>query len=150
MKDLLNFLKSQKLLVVACRDGEDIWVANLYYGIDDSFKIYFVSPETAKHSQYILKNPQVAFSIAWFDTNNHRNRKAVQGLGTCRLAQNEEEITSGVKLHNQNFPEFSQRITIDWIHNNDFRSRIWIVEPSYMKHWNDELYGEKETEEFTF
>lgn len=150
MEDLLGFLKSQKLIVIASRDSNEIWVANVYYGIDDDFKIYFVSPENTKHSQHILKNPQIAFSIAWFDPGNHRNRKAVQGLGICRLAKNKEEIVKGVRLHNQNFPEFAQRITVDWIHNNEFKSRIYVIESGYMKHWNDERYGDKEIEEFTF
>ena len=150
MDNLLKFIKSQKLMVIASHGEKYIWVANVYYGIDDNFKFYFVSPEDTKHSQQILKNPKIAFSVVWFDPANHKNRKAVQGLGSCRLAQNEEEMAKGVQLHNYNFPEFAQRITVEWIHANEFESRIWVVEPSYMKYWDDELYGEKETEEFSF
>lgn len=148
MNNLLDFLKSQGLLVIASHDSGDIWIANVYYGIDDDFKIYFVSPEDAKHSQQILKNPKVAFSVAWFDPSNHKNRKAVQGLGICRPAKNDGEIEIGVQLHNRNFPEFKERITIDWVHTNEFKSRVWVIDPTYIKHWNDELYGEGEIKEF--
>ncbi|MBI2121618.1 MAG: pyridoxamine 5'-phosphate oxidase family protein [Candidatus Sungbacteria bacterium] len=150
MNKLLDFLRSQKLLVVACHDKDDIWIANVYFGVDDNFKIYFISPENTKHSQLIAENPAVAFSVAWFNPNNHKDRKAIQGLGVCRPAKTEEEIAEGVRLHNHNFPEFKNKITVEWIHTNEYKSRVWIIEPSYMKYWDDELYGDKETEEFKF
>lgn len=147
---LLKFIKSQKLMVIASSNGEDVWVANVYYGIDDKVMIYFISPEDNRHSKMILKNPKIAFSIAWFDANNHKNRKAIQGVGICRPAENEEEIKIGVRLHNQNFPEFKERITVDWIHNNEWGSKVWVLKPTYIKYWDDELYGDDETEEFNF
>lgn len=150
MEKLLDFLKSQKLMVIASRNDADLWVTNVYYGIDLNFKIYFISPEEAKHSRQILKNPNIAFSVAWFNPSNHGDRKAVQGLGVCHFTKNEEEIARGVQLHNKNFPEFSEKITVDWIHANEWKSHVWVVEPTYMKFWNDELYGSDETREFSF
>lgn len=149
MEKPLKFIKDQKLIVIASRDEKDVWVANVYFGVDEKATIYFISPEDNKHSKMILKNPNVAFSIAWFDPNNHMNRKAVQGLGVCRPAENEDEIETGVQLHNQNFPEFKKRITVEWIHNNEWGSKVWVLKPSYMKYWDDEIYGDDETEEFT-
>ena len=146
-KELLDFFKSQKLMAVASGEG-GVWIANVYYGIDDDFKLYFISPTDTKHSRQILKNPRIAFSVAWYDPKNPGNRKAVQGLGTCRLADSTEEIIKGVQLHNQSFPEFASTITVQWIRQNESDSRVWAVEPSYIKFWNDELYGEEETEEF--
>lgn len=148
MREPLQFIQSQKLMVIATSDKENIWVANIYFGCDSLGVIYFISPEDTKHSQMILKRPNVAFSIAWFDPKNHENRKAVQGLGMCRVAKNEEEIATGVKLHNQNFPEFKERITTQWIHDNEWGSRVWVLEPTYIKYWDDELYGADETKEF--
>ncbi|HEY4486504.1 MAG TPA: pyridoxamine 5'-phosphate oxidase family protein [Candidatus Paceibacterota bacterium] len=150
MEKLLEFIKNQKLLVLASHGEKDVWVANVYFGADEKGVMYFVSPENTKHSQMILKNPNVAFSIAWFDPSNHRNRKAVQGLGVCRLAENEEEIKMGVKLHNQNFPEFKERIMVEWIHNNEWGSKVWVLKPSYMKYWDDEIFGDDGSGEFSF
>ncbi len=137
-------------MVVASHDEKDVWVANVYFGVDDEATIYFISPADSRHSKMILKNPNIAFSIAWFDPNNHQNRKAVQGLGGCRPAYSEEEIKIGVKLHNQNFPEFKQLITPAWVHNNEWGSKVWVLKPSYMKYWDDEIYGDDESEEFRF
>jgi len=148
MEKAIEFLKNKKLLVIASHNNNEVWIANVYFGIDEKGQIYFISPEDNRHSKMILKNPKVAFSVAWFDENNHKNRKAIQGLGTCRRAQNEEEIINGVKLHNQNFPEFKERITVEWIHTNEWGSRVWVLQPTYMKYWDDEIYGDNESKEF--
>ncbi len=148
MQQVLNWLKTQKVMVIASQDNGEVWVANVYFGVDDDFKIYFISSESAKHSQQILKNPKIAFSIPWYDPTNHKNRKAVQGQGVCRVAANDEEIAKGVQLHNQNFPEFANRITVEWVNTNEYESHVWVIEPSYIKHWNDEAYGDDESEEF--
>jgi len=135
-------------MVIASSSDKDVWVANVYIGVDEKGLIYFISPQDNKHSKMILKNPKVAFSIAWFDPKNHKNRKAVQGLGTCRPVEKEKEIAAGVMLHNQNFPEFKERITIKWIYNNKWGAKVWILKPNYMKYWDDEIYGSNESEEF--
>lgn len=121
MKELFDFLKSQKVVSIATQDSGSPWIANVYYGIDEDFKFYFISSKESKHSQHILKNPSIAFSVCWFDPHNHKNRKAVQGLGTCRLAQSEEEVARGVTVYNQNFPESTGVITIEWIQTNEFQ-----------------------------
>ncbi|MDO8571780.1 MAG: pyridoxamine 5'-phosphate oxidase family protein [bacterium] len=146
----LLFIKGQKLVVIATADTTGPWVANVYYGVDDRGVLYFISGDGAKHSQMIVKDSRVAFSIAWFDANNHKDRKAIQGLGICRPAKDAEEIATGVRLHNENFPEFKERITVDWVHTNEWGSKVWVLTPTYMKYWNDELYGEDESKEFTF
>jgi uncharacterized protein YhbP (UPF0306 family) len=50
MEKLLEFIQSQKLMVVACHSEKDVWVANTYIGVDEKGTIYFISPEDTKHS----------------------------------------------------------------------------------------------------
>lgn len=150
MEKPLKFIKNQKLMTIASRDEKDIWVANVYFAVDGKAIIYFISPEDAKHSKMILKNHNVAFSIAWFDSNNHKNRKGVQGLGVCYTAKNPLEIASGVKLLNKNFPDLRDVLTVKWITENIWNSKVWVLRPTYMKYWDDEVYGDDENEEFTF
>jgi uncharacterized protein YhbP (UPF0306 family) len=149
MDKLLDFLQSQKLLIIATASMEP-WICNVFYGIDDKFKFYFISGKETKHSRHILNNSIIAFSVAWYNPNDHTDRKAVQGKGLCRPAKNDQEIEKGVQLHNKNFPEFAGRITADWIKDTSHDSQVWVVEPRYIKFWNDELYGDEETKEFTF
>lgn len=98
----------------------------------------------------ILENPTVAFSAVWFEKGNHKNRKGIQGLGICRLAETRNDIEMGVKLHNQNFPEFKNKITVEWIHSNEWGSSVWILKPASIKYWDDELYEDDESKEFIF
>lgn len=146
---LLAFLKSQQLLVVGTL-AEEQWITNVFYGIDDDFKIYFVSDSERTHSQHILQNPIVTFSTVWFDPANHEDRKGVQGRGVCRKAENTKDIENGVSLHNKLFPEFKARITPDYISSAENKSHIWIIEPKLIKFWDDELYKDKQWEEFIF
>ena len=150
MEKLLQFIQSQKLMALACHNGKDLWIANLYIGVDEKGTIYFISPEDTKHGQMILKNPNIAFSIAWFDPKNHKNRKAVQGLGACRPAKNPAEIAAGIKLLYKNFPDLRDILTVKWIMTNAWGSKIWVLKPNYMKYWDDEIYGNNESKEFHF
>jgi len=145
---LLDFLKSQKFLVIASHDGE-LWISNVFYGIDDDFTIYFVSGEGERHSKQILESPNVAFSTVWYDDQDHTNRKGVQGVGQCFLAEDDREIETGTKLHNENFPEFAHRIGLEYIKSDKNQAAVWTINPSYIKYWDDELYGDDQTEEFS-
>lgn len=149
MKKPVKFIKSQKMMTIASRDEKDIWIANVYIGIDENATIYFISPQNTKHSQMILKNPNIAFSIAWFDSKNHKNRKGVQGLGVCCPAKNSTEIAVGIKLLYKNFPDLRDTLTVKWVTTNIWGSKIWVLKPTYMKYWDDEIYGDDESEEFT-
>lgn len=149
IKAPLKFIKSQKLMTIASQSKKDVWIANVYIATDEKANIYFISPKKTKHSQMILKNPNIAFSIAWFDNKNHKNRKSIQGLGACRPAKNSIEIATGIKLLYKKFPDLRSILTLKWIMTNAFDSKIWVLKPTYMKYWDDEIYGDDESEEFT-
>lgn len=144
----LKFIKHQKLMVIASCNKDDIWIANVYFGVDERATLYFISSKDTKHSQMILKNPKIAFSIAWFDPGNHKNRKAIQGIGVCRPAKNPTEIARGTKLLYDKFPDLRDMLTFKWIMENAWDSKIWVLKPNYMKYRDDELYGDDESKEF--
>jgi uncharacterized protein YhbP (UPF0306 family) len=146
---LLDFLRSQRAMAVASVD-EKPWITNVFYGVDDNLMIYFISNEKTIHSQQILNNPHVAFSVVWFNPKNHKDRVGVQGQGTCSIATDDAHISKGVELHNKLYPEFANRITVDWVKSTDNLSHVWIIKPSRIKFWNDGLYGQDESKEFTF
>ncbi len=147
MEKLLQFLKGQKILSIASRTVEDIWIANVYYSTNNTEKIYFISSTDSKHSQMILKNPKIAFSVTWADPKNNKNRKGVQGLGVCSEA-NILETSEGIKLMYENFPDLRDILTFEWIKTNAWNTKVWIIQPSYIKYFDDEIYGDNESEEF--
>lgn len=150
MDELTQFLKSQRLMTLATCTQNGPWVANVFYGVGKDLRLYFISSEVALHSISILKDAQVAFNIAWYEHHNHKNRKAIQGQGVCQIATDAHDISVGVQLHNSLYPEFSTRITVEWINNIDNKSHVWFIDPQYIKYWDDELYGATETKEFEF
>ena len=150
MSNALKFLRSQKLMAIACHNGAEIWIANVYFGADEDGTIYFVSAKDTKHSKLISENPHVAFSVAWSDPTNASNRKGIQGVGVCKSTNNIIEITTGVKAIHESVPDMRKLITVDWVLNNAWDSKIWVLKPSFLKYWDDELYGKDESQEFAF
>ena len=150
-KELIEFLKSQKLLVLSTvdKDGEP-WVSNVYYSVDGEFNLFFVSPADTKHIEHLEHNPKVAFSIAWFDPDNLVDRKGIQGQGTCERIIEPKEMMSLLKNHAKYFPLWRDLITYENIKNRIIQSKPYLIKPSYIKFWNDELYGKEGTKEFTF
>lgn len=142
------FMKRQKVLSFACRSGSGIWMANVYVGVDDKGLMYFVSPKSAKHSRLVEKNPVIAFSFAWFDPADLENRKGIQGQGICRQARGPKEMLVGLTALTKNFPTFRKTITIKWLKDNAWGSRLWVIKPTYLKYWDDELFGDGEAQEF--
>jgi uncharacterized protein YhbP (UPF0306 family) len=147
-KELLDFLKSQRIMTIASAEG-GLWLATVYYGIAEDERMFFVSPKQARHSQQILQNPNIAFAVAWYDMESPGNRKAVQGLGACVMAKDERDIRMGVQLHNHNFPQFAHELTPEYVLHNTEGTSVWMIAPTYIKFWNDELYGTQQTQEFT-
>lgn len=150
MKHLIHFLQKQQALTLATSEAGETWVANVYFGADDKGTMYFISPKDSKHSRMILANPRVAFGMAWFDPQNHKNRKGVQGVGECRVAKNPVEIAAGIKILYKNFPDLRDMLTVKWIANNAWGTKVWVLRPTFIKYWDDEVYGDDESEEFTF
>lgn len=142
MDELFAFLRSQQLLTIATHNGKTPWTANAFYCVDENKHLYFISSKETNHMQHILKDPEMAFNIAWYNPNDHTDRKAIQGRGLCYQAKSEKEIARGVHLHNQRYPEFAEKITVDWITDTDNDSCVWVIKPRYVKFWNDTLFGE--------
>ena len=95
------------------------------------------------------KNPEIAFATAWFDISDHSNRKGIQGLGTCVVVSDVKKIAEGIALMNKSFPDLKKTITLEWVLTNIWKSKMWMIMPSYIKHWDDAMYGEDQFKEFT-
>jgi uncharacterized protein YhbP (UPF0306 family) len=147
MTHVTAFLVSQQIVALATQDAHAPWVANLYYASDDSGKFYVVSPESSRHCQHVLKNPQVAFAVAWANPSNPEDRKGIQGTGAARLAAS-DEVAYGLALYGKKFPALAGEMTPEWIRTNKYGSRLWVVTPTYLKYWDDALYGDEESKEF--
>ena len=149
MDELTQFLQTQKILQIAPQSDEP-WIANVLMGCNSPKKLYFVGSPATRYGQLLTENKRLAFATAWHQQDNHLDRKGIQGTGTAHFSTDETEIVEGVTLHNQKYPEFAERITTDWVKENERGSGVWVITPDYIKFWNDELYGQDGSKEFTF
>lgn len=147
-KEVIEFLNNQKLLSIATINNELPWIFNVYYSIDKDFNIYFVSPESNNHSKHIKLNSNVSFTSVWFDNSNLDNRKSIQGRGVCSKVTNIKDVTHALRIHLKKYPEWSQFINLNNILNKVIESRVYVIKPTYIKYWDDELYGEEGIKEF--
>lgn len=148
-EQLLAFLQSQKVLILASQ-GEETWVTNVFYVIDPQFTVYFVSDAETKHSRHIQENPHVAYSVVTYDEDDLTNRKAIQGLGTCAIVEDLDELQRAIALHNKEYPDVKEYVTKDFITSSENTSHVWKVTPTFMKYWDDEVLGEDQVKEFVF
>jgi len=93
----------------------------VYFRIDSELTIYFVGGAEAKHSQHIIQNPRPAVTT----------RKAIQGRGDCRIAKG-DDVVKGIALHNENFPQFKDRLTVEYILSEDNKSNAWVIKPVFI------------------
>src|SRR3989339_611589 len=99
MQNALNeFLNSQKLLSLSTLDEQGgPWLCSLYFGVDDSFNLFWVSSEDTRHSKYIKNNSQVAFNVAWFNPSDDEDIVSVQGIGNARKVTHLKEAINCAK-----------------------------------------------------
>lgn len=150
-KELIKFIKSQKLLILATVDKKGKpWTSNVYYSADKNLDLFFVSPPDTNHSRHVADNPQISFSIAWYDEKDLANRKAIQGVGVCKRVKSANEVMRLLRNHYKYYPLWKSVITYKSMREKLIESRPYAIKPKYMKFWNDELYGDEGTEEFRF
>lgn len=148
---LIEFINRQRLMVIATTgDDQKPWVCNVYYSSDEELNFYIISPTDTAHSIHVQERPEVAFSIAWYDENNLGNRKAVQGKGIFELLSGVPANIAALNIHHKKYPEWKDMLSWDNMVKKVIKSRVYKLTPTYMKFWNDEVYGDEEVKEFIF
>jgi len=150
MDELKQFLKAQEIFQIAPAAGEP-WISNVYLMYNKGpEKMYFIGSKSSLYGEQLLQDPKLAFATAWHKEGDHIDRKGVQGIASAHVADTDEDILIAVSMHNKRYPEFADQITVEHMLNNITGACVWIVEPTFIKFWNDELYGEDGCEEFKF
>ena len=149
MDELSKFLQTQKVIQIAPKSDEP-WIANVFMVSENPETIYFIGSQNTRYGKLLSENGTLAFATAWHDESDHVDRKGIQGTGKATFTKSEEDIAKGVDLHNKSYPDFAKRITVDWLNTNESGSGVWVIKPNFIKFWNDELYGQDGSKEFTF
>lgn len=70
---ITSVLEKGYLMSLATVDAKSPWVADVIYVYDYSLKIYWLSLESTRHSQAILKDPRVSGSITLSNNQGEQN-----------------------------------------------------------------------------
>jgi uncharacterized protein YhbP (UPF0306 family) len=93
IKELIgDYLNKTRMLQIATSDGNQPWCCTLYYAYDDDWNIYWLSLPSSRHSEEIMKNPNVAGGIAF--SQEPYPEGGVRGLsfeGKAELLSGDEE-----------------------------------------------------------
>ncbi len=60
---ILEVLEKGYLMSLATVDSGGVWVSDVIYIFDENLNIYWMSDPSARHSQAVIKNPQMAGTI---------------------------------------------------------------------------------------
>lgn len=130
--------------------GDEITACVVYYTVDDDFNLYFISEPNVQHCVNIVKNKNVACSIA--DSHQRVSDKKIgaQIQGEASEVTGKDKIIAVLKMWHQTNPGAESLINFDNIKNKIIESRVYKIKPIRIKFFNEELYGDKEDEVFKF
>lgn len=97
-----DVIKNNIYLTLATTDGKTPWSSPLFYCVDSDYNFYFISQMDSVHTQNILVNPKVAFSI--FDSHVPEGKgNGIQASGSVSLLKNMSEIEEALKYYHTTF-----------------------------------------------
>jgi uncharacterized protein YhbP (UPF0306 family) len=146
--DIFKFVKANGIMTLAVCENNIPWVCTVYYGMDDDFNMYIVTGPETRHGKYIKTNKKVAFAVYNSHTKVTENKVGIQGEGTCALVKNPLEVVKGLLLWQKGNPGAETKVTMETI-KKFADTRIFKIEPKFLKFFNKDLYGDKEYGEIT-
>jgi len=146
-KLLKEFLDAQRLMAVATQ-GKNLWIANVYYLVDNDLNLYFISPADSEHSLQIKKNQNVACAIA--DSNQQAGDKkiGIQLSGTASEESGLATVKWMLKMYNKLHPSTKEKLNYKNWQTKAMTSRVYKIVPTKIKFFNQELYGKEEEKIF--
>lgn len=128
---LKSFLASNDLLSLATSDGKEVYACNLHYYADSEFNLYFVSRPDRKHSENILKHPQVSLCIYDPKYDEEMMVSGIQMKWICTQYTTNDGIEH-MKAYYEKFPEKYNAEIKEILENYDFRS-FYKIEPKWVR-----------------
>jgi uncharacterized protein YhbP (UPF0306 family) len=148
LSKILEFLQAHRFMSIATYDTE-IWIANVYYVVDDAFNVSLLSDPKTEHGKAIQINSSVACSIADSFQSVTDKKVGVQIRGSASRVYGPSTMKWMLTLWNSINPGYEKIMTIQNIQKKIIHSRIYKVQTKRIKFFNDALYGKKEWKEFS-
>lgn len=140
LKSLVEaILRQSRDLVLATSSNNIPWAAELVFGHDKDFNLYWISDENARHSQELVKNPQVAAVVTVQPAGEIKNR-GLQIQGQARKLK-EGEILGAAREYFAKRGTTKLPATLNDI-NDLSQGRSWYtLKPTKIYILDEELFG---------
>lgn len=85
--------------------NDEPWACNLHFYADDDLNLYWISSESRKHSEDIVKNPQIAVAIMIHENTREADYVigiSMQGIGQLLGSKVDKKIAAAfIKKHKE-------------------------------------------------
>ena len=98
-----EIIENNMHMTLATCDGQDPWVAPVFYAVDQNYNLYFASALDSVHAQHIGKNPHVAVAI--FEAEG----RGVQIKTICSLVDEKDYARVMEYFQKKLFPDEEER-----------------------------------------
>ena len=144
---LKDFLHSHRLMSIAT-SGEHIWIATVYYVVDDDLNLYFISPPDAEHSEHLRQNDEVACAIADSSQKTSDQKVGLQLYGSAAEEIGLDRVKWMLSMYNKLHMGTKDKLNFRNFKSKVMTSKVYKVTPKKIKFFNQELYGEEEERTF--
>lgn len=138
---LLNYLQSQRLMSLTSGVGNNLWSCSVYYVVDDRLNLYFISEPETQHIKNTYKNNKIACNISDSLQKVTDKKIGMQIQGIVTEEDNQTKIKTILSMWNKNNPGFADIINLKNILNKVIKSKVYKVQPTMIKFFNEKLYG---------
>ncbi len=142
-ESIATILHSTTLFSVATIKNKNIsHIHTAFFCYSLNLNLYFLTPPTTQHSLNVVINPSIAVSI--FDSHQKPpdKKRGLQIFGNCHLAKG-KDFNEGIVLYSRRF-EWTRVIKNpqDLI-KAGFESKLYIINPSSIKIFDEVIFGEE-------
>lgn len=141
---VFEYLRSNFQMAIATY-GDYPWIATVYYSIDETLNLYFLSDPKTIHCSQIKKNPNVAIAIADSPQNPAQNKKGIQLYGFAEEISGMHKIKHALSLWKKTLGVTSDAYTYEGMMKQAITGRMYKVTPKKIKYMNPELWKEAQT-----
>lgn len=138
---VLDFLKKHKLMAVATY-GKHPWIATVYYVFDKDLNLYFLSSPETLHAKSIMRNPEVAVSIADSSQKISKPKRGLQLYGRAEQLSGLEKVRYALKLWKTNLAVTDPELTV-----RAARGSMFKIVPKRIKLFDQELFKTEDGKE---
>jgi len=149
-KELLTYLKENRLMSLATICEKGPWMCTVFYAVSDEFALYFVSHDGSEHVSHIRKNNQIALSIG--DTNQfiEAKKSGVQMRGTAEILEQGEEHAKALQLWLAAVGGYKDAKILEDTKIKVMSGLLLKVTPSRAKYLDEKKFGEYIAKEIAF